>query len=128
MRLSRRWGRVSGSLLRRDLGMIPPVDAGAFRFLLPGALQWGREKCLQCPSFHVEAMALFRSAATPSQRALRVYAFDPSRGARLDNVLTIRVPYEPLKRGPVGAKIAVIDYDASNERYYEGINLDDTNI
>jgi len=73
-------------------------------------------------------MAPFRSAATPSQRALRVYAFDPSRGARLDNVLTIRVPYEQLKKGPVGAKIAVIDYDASNERYYEGINLDDTNI
>src|SRR5438270_700406 len=65
---------------------------------------------------------------TPSQRALRVYAFDPSRGARLDNVLTIRVPYEPLTKGPVGAKIAVIDYDASNERYYEAINLDDTNI
>ena len=68
---------------------------------------------------HVDARA-----SLPSQRALRVYAFDPSRGARLDNVLTIQVPYEPLKRGPVGRKVAVIDYDASNRCYYEGVDLD----
>jgi hypothetical protein len=55
---------------------------------------------------------------------LRVYAFDPSRGARLDNLLTISVPYEPLAKGPVGRKIAVIDYDASNHCYYEGVALD----
>lgn len=60
----------------------------------------------------------------PSQRKLRVYAFDPSRGARLDNYLTIRLPYEELGKGPVGKRIAVIDYDASNECYYEGVNLD----
>jgi hypothetical protein len=64
-----------------------------------------------------------RPAANPPQRALRVYAFDPSRGARLDNQLTIRVPYEDLTKGPVGRKIAVIDYDASNQCYYEGIDL-----
>jgi hypothetical protein len=55
---------------------------------------------------------------------LRVYAFDPSRGARLDNHLTIRVPYEALEKGPVGRKVAVIDYDASNRCYYEGASLD----
>jgi len=65
-----------------------------------------------------------RAIPPPSQRALRVYAFDPSRGARLDNVLTIQVPYEPLKKGPLGRKVAVIDYDASNRCYYEGIDLD----
>jgi hypothetical protein len=52
-----------------------------------------------------------------------VYAFDPSRGSRLDNYLTIRVPFEQLSRGPVGRKVAVIDYDASNDCYYEGIDL-----
>jgi hypothetical protein len=65
-----------------------------------------------------------KPAPDPSQRILRVYAFDPSRGARLGNRLKIRVPYEKLTKGPVGEKIAVIDYDASNECYYEGIDLD----
>jgi hypothetical protein len=55
---------------------------------------------------------------------LRVYAFDPSRGARFENKLTVKIPYEALKRGPHGRKVAVIDYDASNQCYYEGIDLD----
>lgn len=64
----------------------------------------------------------------PPDRILRVYAFDPSRGARLENHLTIRVPYEKLKKGPVGKKVAVIDYDASNSCYYEGVDLDATSV
>jgi hypothetical protein len=59
---------------------------------------------------------------------LTVYAFDPSRGARFENRLTVRVPYEKLARGPVGRKIAVIDYDASNRCYYEGVDLDAAEI
>ncbi len=66
--------------------------------------------------------------ANPTHRTLRVYAFDPSRGARLDNHLSIRIPYEGLTKGPVGRKIAVIDYDASNKCYYEGVDLDSTPI
>jgi hypothetical protein len=65
-----------------------------------------------------------RALAPPTDRILRVYAFDPSRGTRLENHLTVRIPYEPLKKGPVGRKVAVIDYDASNQCYYEGIDLD----
>jgi hypothetical protein len=63
-----------------------------------------------------------------SYRALRVYAFDPSRGNRSDNRLTIQVAYEPLSKGPVGKKIAVIDYDGSNRCYYEGVDLGDSSI
>ena len=69
-----------------------------------------------------------RPAAAPRERVLRVYAFDPSRGARLDNHLAIRVPYEPLAKGPVGGKVAVIDYDAGNRCYYEGVTLDALSI
>ena len=58
-------------------------------------------------------------------RPLRVFAFDPSRGTRLGNVMTIRVPYEPLKRGPIGKRIAVIDYDGSRNRFYPPVDLDD---
>jgi hypothetical protein len=67
-----------------------------------------------------------RVTAPPPQRFLRVYAFDPSSTARLDNTLVIQVPYEPLTRGPVGRKIAVIDYDATNRCYYEAIDLNDS--
>ncbi len=69
-----------------------------------------------------------RPRPNPAQRALRVYAFDPSRGTRWNNHLTIQVPYEKLAKGPVGAKIAVIDYDASNRCYYEGVDLDATAV
>jgi hypothetical protein len=69
-----------------------------------------------------------RTASDPPERILRVYAFDPSRGARFENHLTIRIPFEKLKKGPVGRKIAVIDYDASNRCYYEGVNLDAATI
>jgi hypothetical protein len=71
-------------------------------------------------------MAKPRTVGSPPERILRVYAFDPSRGARLENHLTIRIPYEPLAKGPVGRKVAVIDYDASNRCYYESVTLDDT--
>jgi hypothetical protein len=61
----------------------------------------------------------------PRARPLQVYAFDPSVGRSLNNYLTIEVPYEKLEPGPVGNRIAVVDYDASNELYYEPIDLDD---
>jgi hypothetical protein len=65
-----------------------------------------------------------RPPATPPQRLVRVYAFDPSSSARADNNLTIRIPFESVRPGPVGRKLAVIDYDASNRCYYEAVNLD----
>ena len=64
----------------------------------------------------------------PSHRPLRVYAFDPSAGRRLNNAMTISVPYEKLEPGPVGKRIAVIDYDASSERFYEPVDLDHPSV
>lgn len=61
----------------------------------------------------------------PITRALRVYAFDPSRQSKLDKDLIVRVPYEPLQKGPVGKLVEVVDYDASNQCYHRGIDLDD---
>jgi hypothetical protein len=66
--------------------------------------------------------------AKPTSRPLTVYAFDPSMGRNLSNYMQIRVPYEELRPGPVGGKIAVVDYDASNKRWYAPVNLDDPNI
>lgn len=60
----------------------------------------------------------------PAIRPLRVYAFDPSAGRKPNNYMTVRVDYEDLEPGPVGRQIAVIDYDASNELFYEAVDLD----
>lgn len=60
----------------------------------------------------------------PAWRPLIVYAFDPSLGRTLNNYMTVQVPFEKLDPGPIGRKIAVIDYDISNDRYYEPVDLE----
>ncbi|HKR64080.1 MAG TPA: peptidase M4 [Thermoanaerobaculia bacterium] len=59
----------------------------------------------------------------PAYRALRIYAFDPSRGRRLGNYMVARVKYEPLADGMKGAQLHVIDFDASNDIYYKPIPI-----
>jgi hypothetical protein len=66
----------------------------------------------------------------PTRRPLRVYALDPSRGRLLGNEMEIGVRYRPLAPGPmeksgVYDQIAVVDYDASRNKYYRPVNLDD---
>src|SRR5437870_599037 len=61
----------------------------------------------------------------PTKRPLKAYAFDPSQGRNLGNYMTINVRNERLAPGPVGKYLCVIDYDASNDRYYEPVDLDD---
>jgi len=61
----------------------------------------------------------------PPERPLKAYAFDPSQGRNLGNHMTINVRNEALRPGPIGKYLAVIDYDASNDTYYEPVNLDD---
>jgi hypothetical protein len=64
----------------------------------------------------------------PAQRPLKVYAFDPSAGRLAGNMMTISLNYEKLAPGPVGKKLAVVDYDGSNKTYYEPVDLDDPKI
>ncbi len=63
--------------------------------------------------------------APSAYRPLKAYAFDPSQGKYFGNYMMLNVKYEPLKPGPIGEQIAVIDYDASNDCYYEPVNLDE---
>ena len=60
----------------------------------------------------------------PTTRPLRVFAFDPTTGRTLTNHMTLEIPFEELLPGPIGRKIAVIDYDASNKLWYEPVDLD----
>lgn len=65
------------------------------------------------------------SAEPPALRLLKVYAFDPSLGRRPGNVITVAVPYEKLRPGPVGERIVVVDYDMSRDCFYDPVDLDD---
>jgi hypothetical protein len=66
--------------------------------------------------------------ASSTYRPLKVYAFDPSRGRSLGNYMTVRVPYEQVARGPRGAYLAVIDYDATSGVEYEAVDLDSREV
>jgi hypothetical protein len=65
---------------------------------------------------------------TPTERPLKVYAFDPSAGRLLGNVMKISLNYEKLEPGPVGKKLAVVDFDSANKTYYKPVDLDDPKI
>lgn len=64
----------------------------------------------------------------PAERSLKVYALDPSAGQYLGNSMTVKVKWEDLQPGPVGRKIAVVDYDAANNLYYPPVDLNDPHI
>jgi len=69
----------------------------------------------------------------PQFRRLRVFAFDPSLGMRLDtidiNQITLEVPWETargsdqLPPGPVGEYLEVVDYDPGSKCFYQPVDL-----
>jgi hypothetical protein len=64
----------------------------------------------------------------PLYRPLKAFAFDPSCGRGFGNYMTLQVPYEQLRPGPVGSYLAVIDYDGTNNCYYEPVDLNDPTV
>jgi hypothetical protein len=73
---------------------------------------------------------IFSSAEIPppTERPLKVYAFDPSAGRFVGNHMTVSVRYEKLTPGPVGDRFAVIDYDGGNKTFYKPVDLDDPKL
>ena len=65
---------------------------------------------------------------TPDTRPLKCYAFDPSHGKFFGNEMTLGVKYEKLLPGPMGERIAVVDYDGANKKFYKPVNLDDPSL
>ena len=64
----------------------------------------------------------------PVTRSLRVFAFDPLAGTKLETVslneTTIPVPWEKLEPGPVGEYLEVVDVDPATGVAYAPIDLD----
>jgi hypothetical protein len=60
------------------------------------------------------------------RRPLQVYLYDPllARLPGASRSVTITVPYEPLEPGPVGALVAVMDFDGAQRCYYSPVDLD----
>jgi hypothetical protein len=66
-----------------------------------------------------------RRVDEPLYRPLRIFAIDPA-APRLDGAMaTIDVPYEPLAPGPSGALFDVDDVDATRQRRYARVDLDE---
>ena len=65
----------------------------------------------------------------PPNRYLRVFAFDPSLSTNLEtaviNKLTLSIPWEELKSGPVGEYLEVVDIDPASGNFYPPVDLDD---
>ncbi len=63
----------------------------------------------------------------PSQRRLRVFAFDPGVRAQLETLsiseLTLELAWEDLKPGPVGDYLEVVDYDPASDSFYAPVDL-----
>ena len=90
------------------------------------------------PSEFVDRASDTASVTEHRERPLKVFAIDPSRGVGPRNVVTIRIPYEPLEPGPVGRQIAVVDEELGPDLEfggplgtrpgYEKVKLDDPNV
>lgn len=61
----------------------------------------------------------------PVRRPLKIFAFDPMLGRAARNRITIDVANEPLTPGPIGSRLEIIDYDASNRLVYAAVDLND---
>ena len=66
----------------------------------------------------------------PPYRKLKGYAFDPSLSLLIETVdinkIVYKIPWEdPLKEGPVGEYLEVIDFDPTIKKFYQPVNLND---
>src|SRR5262245_38689118 len=66
--------------------------------------------------------------AQVARRPLKIFASDPLLGRTFGNRARIDVANEPLKRGPIGSRIEVIDYDGAQNCFYSPVDLDNQAI
>ena len=96
---------------------------------VPAALNHGANAVEQ---LHLEH-AVKPRVPEPPYRPLRVYAYDPSLGAKLDtlgiNEATLDVRWEKdLLPGPIGEYIEVVDVDPASQCCYAPVDLNDPHV
>ena len=63
----------------------------------------------------------------PARRRLRVFSLDPTASRRTGTASVLAVPWEPLRPGPRGSRIAVIDYLPDGSRIAP-VDLEDAHL
>jgi hypothetical protein len=71
---------------------------------------------------------MFRPSASDgvtqaARRPLKIFASDPLQGRTFGNRARIEVDNEVLHPGPVGARLAIIDYDGHTKSFYTPVDL-----
>jgi hypothetical protein len=93
----------------------------------------------QTAATHPLPVAKTAIAKRPTERRLRVFAFDPTLGVQLEtagiNEVTLRISWERdlagqdlLGVGPVGEYLEVVDRDPASQAYYSPVNLNDPHL
>jgi len=86
------------------------------RLTRPGAAPYDAQAAAQ--------LALSRGDRQPTSRRLLVYTRDPSSPRMDAAVAEATVPFEPLNAGPIGAVIAVHDFNETTKETYRAVDLD----
>ena len=117
---------VVAKVIQRRPSSPDGTDAGATLIIdEAGGLQYVIAKATGSRRRRLPLLPKPRAARDRDHRPLKVFAFDPSRGRRLGNSMTITMPLEKLAPGPIGGRFAVIDYDAPRTIFYAPVDLDD---
>ena len=110
----------ASTALRKALGA-QPVPGAPAQIAIPAGLAVSDSLRL--------ARAMNPPVQVPAVRRLRVYAYDPLLGTKLDtmvlNEAVLEVPWEDLASGPVGEYVEVVDVDPSSGCCYAPVDLNE---
>ena len=97
-------------------------------------LRWDPDERSMKPLMAPGASPQRPSGDQPARRPIQIYSFDPMLANTLERIgpakVTVGIPWEPLKPGPSGARVQVVDFDGgrmeggtSAPRFYEPVDL-----
>jgi hypothetical protein len=95
----------------------PAATAAIIKFVLGGRIRQSAE----IPHF-------YRSPGDPIYRPLKIYTIDPSRHREEGQTAEINIPFEPLKKGPIGFRFTVRKTDYGPLGKYADVDLDDPDL
>lgn len=79
-----------------------------------------------------EARVAASSIPDPISRRLRIFSFDPGLAGQYDMAgigeITVKIPWEDLKCGPIGEYVEVIDTDPASGVLYRPVDLSDPRL
>ena len=69
-----------------------------------------------------------RQSGDPVHRPLRIYSHDPAESQLTGGRVSVNVPYEPLRPGPIGELFEVIGFDSDSQTTFPPLDLDDRRV